>query len=242
MSGPVYAIGDIHGQYALFETALRRIEADGGAAAPMVSLGDLVDRGPDSRRVITHMIEARAEGRDWTVLKGNHDRLFQGFLEQGSLGDARLRSDLDWLHPRMGGGVTLASYGVWAVPGRAVEELLIEAREAVPPDHLAFLRDMPAYHLRGDLLFVHAGIAPGVPLEAQSEDDLLWIRAPFLDHTAPHPWLVVHGHTALTAPAHYGNRVNLDSGAGYGRPLTVAVFEEGRVWTLEKEGRKPLMP
>ncbi len=93
-----------------------------------------------------------------------------------------------------------------------------------------------------NLLFVHAGIKPGVALKEQHPDDLVWIREGFLDHTAPHPWLVVHGHTTIDAATHYGNRINLDSGAGYGKPLSTGVFEDGQSWLLTENGREALRP
>lgn len=242
MTQPLYVIGDIHGEIAMLDTALDRIAADGGADAPMISLGDLVDRGPGSRAVIDTFLQGQAAGRDWTVLKGNHDRMFHRYLEDGRITDPRVVSKVDWLNPRLGGLATLASYGVDADPDRDPGARLAAARAAVPAAHLAFLQGLKLTHIRDNILFVHAGIAPGVALAQQTEDDLLWIRDPFLTHTDPHPMLVVHGHTALDAPAHYGNRINLDSGAGYGRPLTVAVFEDGRVWTLQADGRRPLTP
>lgn len=237
-----YVLGDIHGQIGMLDTVLDRIAADGGADAPMISLGDLVDRGPDSRAVIDTLMQGQAAGRNWTVIKGNHDRMFHRYLEDGRIDDPRILSKVDWLNPRLGGLATLAAYGVDIAPGRAPADLLADARAAVPPAHLAFLQSLPLSHRRDGMFFVHAGIAPGVPLDHQSEDDLLWIRDPFLDHPGPHPLLIVHGHTALDAPAHYGHRINLDSGAAYGRPLTVAVFEGGRVWTLQADGRHPLTP
>ncbi len=242
MTSPLYVIGDIHGEIAMLDTALNLIAADGGADAPLISLGDLVDRGPGSCAVIETLMQGQAAGRDWTVLKGNHDRMFQRYLEDGRIHDARVVSGVDWLNPRLGGDKTLVSYGVDAGAGRPAPQMLEDARAAVPAAHLAFLQAMPIFHQAAGMLFVHAGIAPGVPLPDQTEDDMLWIRGPFLDHTGAHPWLVVHGHTALDAPAHYGNRINLDSGAGYGRPLTVAVFEDGQVWTLGEGGRRSLAP
>lgn len=236
----IYAIADIHGYRAALEEALARIEEDAGAEdAPVVFLGDLVDRGPDSRGVIDLLVRGIAEGRPWIVVKGNHDRLFERFLDRGAEHDPRIMSGLGWLAPQLGGPATLASYGVESA-GRPAAEVLAEAREAVPASHLLFLRARPLWHLAGNLLFVHAGIRPGVPLEDQTEDDLLWIRQPFLDHARPHPWLVVHGHTPVDYPRHYGNRVNLDAGAGFGRELVPAVFEEDGAFLLEPGGRARL--
>jgi serine/threonine protein phosphatase 1 len=92
------------------------------------------------------------------------------------------------------------------------------------------------------ILFVHAGIRPMVPISNQSEEDLIWIRHEFHEYRSPHPKLIVHGHTPVNKAAHYGNRVNLDTGAGYGKPLTAAVFEAGQAWVLTENGRRTLAP
>ncbi len=238
MTPRTYAIGDIHGQIDLLKQAHDWIAADrarvADAEAPVVHVGDLVDRGPDSRGVIAWLMAGQMTGQPWVVLKGNHDRMFSRFLEGER--DHRLRAELDYLHPKIGGPATLRSYGL---PGDATP---VQARAAVPPAQRAFLSDLPCHFLRGEVLFVHAGIAPGVPLDDQTEDDLTWIRAPFLEFADPHPWLVVHGHTHLSAPTHYGNRVNIDSGAAYGGPLTAVVIEGQQVWVLGPGGRVPLPP
>ena len=239
-----YAIGDIHGQLALLKAAHDRIAADIArhGPAPVVHVGDLVDRGPDSRGVIDLLLEGRAAGQDWVVLKGNHDRLFTMFLEDPQAQDPRLRSDLSWLHPRLGGAETLASYGVRAAADRPIAPVHADGLAAVPASHRAFLQALPLTHRIGDVLFVHAGIRPGVALDAQVEDDLLWIRQPFLEDTRDHGPLIVHGHTALDAPTHYGNRVNIDSSAGYGGPLTAIAIEGREVFLLTEAGRVPLVP
>ncbi|SEQ17487.1 metallophosphoesterase family protein [Thalassovita taeanensis] len=238
---PLYAIGDIHGQIDMLNAAIALIQDDGGADANIVFLGDLVDRGPGSREVIDLLQQGQSAGRPWTVLSGNHDRMFADFLSSGRIDHPRILSGISWENPRLGGLETLASYGVNAID-MPVEHLWAAAQEAVPARHLAFLNNLPTYHEVEDLLFVHAGIAPGVPLQMQTAEDMMWIRGPFLTHTKPHPWLVVHGHTAVDQAEHQGNRVNLDSGAGYGRPITAAVFESGQVWTLKPGGRQALRP
>jgi serine/threonine protein phosphatase 1 len=238
---PIYAVGDIHGQLDMLETALRHIETDGGRDARVVFLGDLVDRGDSSAQVIERLMAGQTEGRNWTVLCGNHDDLFAGFLRTGAVEDERIKSGVPWTGPRLGGLATLASYGMTDLK-RPADALWAEAKTRVPTSHLTYLESLPAHLLVNDLLFVHAGIRPGVSLANQSRDDMMWIRNEFLDDPRQHPWLVVHGHTAVQAPEHHGNRVNLDSGAGYGRPITTAVFQNGQVWTLDAMGRMPLEP
>ena len=241
-----YAIGDIHGHLDKLQALHGLIEEDrrayGVAEAPVVHVGDLVDRGPDSRGVIDWLIGGQAEGRAWIVLKGNHDRMFRGFLDDADYHDPRLRPDLDWLHERLGGGTTLASYGVAGAGERFVHDLQAEARLAVPQAHLDFLDALPHYHLRGDCLFVHAGIRPGVDLHDQTEDDCLWIRKEFLEDRRDHGALVVHGHTPVDRVTHYGNRLNIDTGAGYGKAMSAVVIEGQDVWQLTPKGRVAVRP
>lgn len=241
-----YAIGDIHGHLDKLEAAHRLIAADraatGDAEAPVVHIGDLVDRGPDSRGVIDYLIRGIAGGAPWVALKGNHDRMFARFLGDPDSHDPGLRESLHWIDPRLGGGTTLASYGVEGAGERLLLDIHEEAVAVVPQTHVAFLGGLKQYFRRGAALFVHAGIRPGVPLDRQSEDDLLWIRRDFLDDTSDHGMLVVHGHTPVEVASHYGNRVNIDTGAGYGKQLTAVVIEGDRVWHLTGDGRAPILP
>jgi len=241
-----YAIGDIHGHLDLLKRAHDLIEADrarhGLPDAPVVHVGDLVDRGPASAGVIDLLLAGLREGRPWHVLLGNHDRMFASFLDDPSVQDPGLRPQFSWLHPRIGGATTLASYGVRAPADRPLAPVHAEALDSVPPTHLAFLASRPGHLLLEGLLFVHAGIRPGVALGQQTQTDLVWIREPFLSHRGAHPWLVVHGHTAVDAPEHHGNRVNIDTSAAYGGPLTAIVIEGGEVSALTLQGRKPILP
>ncbi len=241
-----YAIGDIHGQLSLLSDAHRRIEADRRACrdpdAPVIHLGDLVDRGPDSAGVIRFLREGIAAGAPWVVVKGNHDRLFERFLSDPGWRDPQLREGVTYLHPMIGGAETLMSYGLYRPTSFHIKTARAEALKAVPPEDIAFLQACPLYHTYGDLLHVHAGIRPGVPLEHQSEQDLVWIRDPFLMDTRDHGPLILHGHTAIPRPTHYRNRVNIDSRAAYGGPLTTVVIEDRQVWVLTEDGRAPLLP
>lgn len=241
-----YAIGDIHGHLDLLMHVHDLIATDrrhtGDHDAPVIHLGDLVDRGPDCRGVVEHLRAGTERGENWITLKGNHDRMFARFLRDPREPEPGLRSDLAWLHPRLGGAETLASYGIRNAMDRPLAPVHAEAVEAVPHAHRVFLESRPTWHQRGDCVFVHAGIRPGVPMPEQKETDLVWIRAGFLDDTRDHGFLVVHGHTALDNATHYGNRVNIDSSAAYGGPLTAIVIEGREVFRLTDTGRVPLQP
>jgi serine/threonine protein phosphatase 1 len=110
----------------------------------------------------------------------------------------------------------------------------------VPRAHRDFIESLPTSFTRGEAFFAHAGIRPGVPFDQQSEDDLCWIRDGFLDDRRDHGLLIVHGHTHLAQVTHYGNRVNLDSGAAYGGPLSAVVIEGRTVFLLTEKGREAL--
>jgi len=257
----IYAIGDIHGQKAMLDRALALIAKDGGPDAQIVFLGDYTDRGPNSKAVIETLIAGRDAGKPWTFIKGNHDKMFVDFITKGREHDPRVKSGISWINRRLGGVTTLESYGVkgepdflhpsgggletlksYAVGDTLLDRATIEAkaRAAVPADHIAFLQSLPLTYETEDLLFVHAGLRPGVPMSKQDPEDLIWIRDGFLDSDHDFGKLVVHGHTALDMPKHHGNRVNLDGGAGYGNTLHPAVFEGRDCWLLTPTGRQRL--
>ncbi|MGI3185808.1 metallophosphoesterase family protein [Nioella aestuarii] len=240
----LYAIGDVHGHPDLLRHALDRIEADraqaGDHTAPVVQIGDLVDRGPDSRSVVQALMDLTERDARVTVLKGNHDNMFARFLETPPQIDPRLRADLTWLHPRLGGLDTLASYGV--DPDQPVEQLHAEALRAVQKAHREFLNSLPLSVMHGDCLLVHAGIRPGIAIAQQDPSDLYWIRHEFLDDPRDHGPLVVHGHTPVERVEHHGNRLAIDTGAAYGGPLSAVVIEGRQVFLLTPDGRQELRP
>jgi len=241
-----YAIGDIHGHLSKLHEAHDWIAEDrrqnAEPDAKVVHIGDLVDRGPDSAGVIAFLHTAIETGEPWIVLKGNHDRMFAGFMDDPSARDSGLRSELTWLDPRLGGAATLSSFGVRCTETRSINDIHTDALRQIPTDVLRFLQTLPTSFRSGDCVFVHAGIRPGIPLEDQKEDDLLWIRREFLDDLRDHGALIVHGHTAIKDATHYGNRVNIDSSVAYGGPLTAVVIEGRHVWQLGPKGRTLLNP
>ncbi|SFP50629.1 metallophosphoesterase family protein [Sphingomonas rubra] len=225
----VYAVGDVHGCADQFEQLLAMIDADDAARGPadttLVLLGDLVDRGPDTRGVLEHAMRRAAHPR-FALLKGNHEEM----LLRAAAGH---RPSLQ-LFNRYGGRDTLMSYGVDPV---AYDEASFEELEAlivasVPAAHRAFL-DAGRPHLTvGDYLFVHAGIRPGVPLADQVGADLRWIRDPFLGHRGSHGVMVIHGHTITDEPDVQSNRIGIDTGAYAGGPLTAIGLEGEERWFL----------
>ncbi|WP_306132552.1 metallophosphoesterase [Roseivivax marinus] len=234
---PIFAIGDIHGQRAEMERVLGLIARDPEAGAPVVFLGDYVDRGPDSRGVLQVLIDGQAAGRPWIALAGNHDIYFRDFLDPEGLSWADARR---WLSDSVGGKETLASYGV-ATHGRPLADIRAEARAAVPQAHRSFLAGLPLLHETAAQIFVHAGVRPDVPVAEQEPDDLVHIRAAFLDDRRDHGRFVVHGHTSAEGPVHRGNRANLDGGAGRGAPLCAALILNRDVFLLREGGRTPLI-
>lgn len=214
----LFAVGDVHGMGGLFEGMLDAIagEADRlGRPATVVFLGDVVNRGPDTRKVIERLTRGPSRACDrWVTLMGNHEVLM---LEALSGDDVAAFER--WL--RRGGIATLKSYGL-----SRREMTRSKALKAVDGAHLAFLQALPVWHLAGDVLCVHAGVKPNVPLERQDPHNLVTIRGRFL--TKPHglPYTVVHGHTPTGGlPEVAGHRINVDTGAVHSGILTAAVFE-----------------
>lgn len=259
----IYALGDVHGQLDQLERALSLIEADGGAEAKLYLVGDLVDRGADSKGVIQRIMDGQAAGKPWSCVLGNHDLMFHQFAETGRVAHPEIKSGKTWLHKALGGMTTLASYMIGAEidhpdwPGweaakadgldpaspSLIQNLNDAAKSHVPQEHLDWIAARPLFlKAPHDMIVVHAGIRPGVPLSDQAQSDLLWIREDWLDYDARLDHLYVHGHTALDFPQHHGNRINIDGGAGHGRAL-VPVVRDGADWfTLDENGRTPLVP
>jgi serine/threonine protein phosphatase 1 len=215
----VYAIGDVHGRLDLLAEMHARIAAEIMRLRPadwrIVHLGDYVDRGPDSKGVIEFLIrQTAADGRN-VSLAGNHDI---GFLE--FLADPRP----DGLFAHNGGAETALSYGVEIDFESGLDASHRALVEAVPQSHVDFLRGLERCVTFGDFFFCHAGIRPGVALDAQDPLDLIWIRGEFHRHQEVFSKVVVHGHTPVPEPEICANRVNVDTGAFASGRLTALVI------------------
>lgn len=230
-----YVVGDIHGRNDLFEALILAVEEEAAQAGDLdirvVLLGDLVDRGPESALVV-------ANARDWQrrrqvdIIAGNHEQMFLESFDNTQV----LRHFI-----RHGGRETILSYGVPEdqYNGASIEQLQELMHRHVPQEDRDFLAGFDEMLIAGDYLFVHAGINPGIELEEQSREDLMWIREQFLDHEGQYPFHVVHGHTIFEEVDARPNRTGIDTGAYRNGRLTALVLEGASrrlIQAVEKDG------
>lgn len=218
----VYVIGDIHGRLDLLDQLIRKIDLDLKQApaveAITVTLGDYIDRGPNSRGVLERLVHDPFP-TPYVPLKGNHEELFENFFDDPSVGSK-------WRH--LGGLETLHSYGVpvsLLMLGKGFREAADLLRERVPKTHLEFLSSLKTSASSKSFFLCHAGVRPGIPLERQNTGDLLWIRGEFLNSRLNFGKRVVHGHTPTERPEVLANRINIDTGAYMTGRLTCLVLE-----------------
>lgn len=225
----IYAVGDVHGRADLLKRLIDDLEQDvargGFEGRPiLIFLGDYIDRGFQSKDVISILLGESLSRFETYFLKGNHEAAMLQFLSDPSIGPR-------WAE--YGGVETLVSYGVqpprtrtnlddWA---RASDEL----KSRLPVEHKQFLGNLDLSVRIGDYVFVHAGVRPGMPLDQQSEHDLLWIREEFLDDRHYLGAVIVHGHTPAAKPYRDGRRIGIDTGAYLSGRLTAARFEHESV-------------
>lgn len=194
-----WAIGDVHG-------CLDKLRALWDRVAPtpedeVVLLGDLVDRGPDSKGVLDFVLRQRDSGFRVVCLLGNHEEMCLAWHREPH--DLRA-----WeLWSANGGRQTLASYG-YTGPGPP-------PRTAIDPEHVEFLLGLPAWHRSRGVTFVHAGLRPGRPIEEQDRQDLLWIREEFFGRWGAFREPVIFGHTPFFEVFRKGMLVGIDTGAVY---------------------------
>lgn len=220
----VYAVGDIHGRADLLDRLHDKIAGDAaGRSEPrkvLVYLGDYVDRGLESRQVIDRLLDPPDDGFERVLLKGNHEDAMLQFLDDTAIGPS-------WMG--FGGDATLYSYGVdvLGTPPEGIDRLAFiqqMLRDRLPRSHADLLGALRLCHAEGDYYFCHAGVRPGVPLEAQSAEDLMWIRDDFLNSRKPLGKIVVHGHSIETHPVVTANRIGIDTGAFATGVLTALVL------------------
>lgn len=199
------AVGDIHGCSTMLDDLLQEVAPGDGDR--LVFLGDYLDRGPDGRGVIERLLALQRRWPQTVFLRGNHEQMFVDFLDGLNT----------WLFLLNGGESTLRSYGA-------------DHGAAIPGSHEAFLRSLPCSFSCEGFIFVHAGLRPGIPLEEQREEDLLWIRDEFLGSDYDWGKTIVFGHTPRNQPLLAPRRIGIDTGAVYGRQLTCCDVLTRRCW------------
>jgi len=208
--GKIFAIGDIHGCNDKLDSLIEKLRID-GKEDTVVFVGDYVDRGPDSKEVVDSILGIRKYVENVICLQGNHEQMFLNYY-------CERRDEELFMHN--GGLRTLISYGFMR-EGRA-ENLI------VPESHMQFFSTLQPFYETDRYIFVHAGLRPGIPLEQQTMDDLLWIRYDFIN--SPHDFgkTVIFGHTPIsyTAPHVEKNKIGIDTGAVFGGKLTCLELPE----------------
>lgn len=228
----VYAIGDVHGRLDLLQALVTDIVADAVASQPklrplIILLGDYIDRGAESAGVLSFLVALQAQTAiEVRALKGNHEQTMLQFLDDASVGAS-------WAS--YGGSDTLIAYGVAppAVTAKTAEweAARLQLCQALPADHLAFLRNLELMIVVGDYVFVHAGLRPGHDLGAQTEHDVMWIRGDFLQSQKPFGKVVVHGHSPTAQVQILPHRLGIDTGA-YATGVLTAVRLCGETRTI----------
>jgi serine/threonine protein phosphatase 1 len=232
----VYAIGDIHGcldELRLLEKLIAEDAADvGDGERWLVTLGDYIDRGPHSAQVIGHLMSAPPEGFRRIAIAGNHEQMLLDFLADPA-------ANAQWLE--FGGLETARSYGMRDRPAlggpRWARAIARDLAGLIPESHLEFLRALPISLTVPGNFFVHAGIRPGVAVDEQADEDLLWIREPFLEQGMPGGVLVIHGHTPANEPELRAWRVGIDTAAFASGRLTAVRLSPGATPTFLSTGR-----
>ena len=207
----VYCIGDIHGHLDLLvglESLIKDDMArDPSQSALLVYLGDYVDRGPASSKVIAHLLSRDTLCHQEVFLRGNHEQVLLDALKSPAAME---------LLCSFGGLDTLVSYGLrprLPLTPEALADMCALFEAALPPEHLAFFQRTRHSFETATHFFAHAGINPGISLGMQKPADLMWIREPFLKSTRRFEKIVVHGHTPVPQAEIRANRINLDTGA-----------------------------
>ena len=233
----VYCIGDIHGRLDLLQELHRAVAVDAAGYAgekTLIYLGDYIDRGDHSKEVIDLLLEQPIQGFETVHLLGNHEKTLLDFLRYP-------REVMHWL--TYGGRNTLQSYGVplWReVTPQYMDEVRDELEAKLPPAHLDFYQGLGLFHVAGTYGFVHAGIRPGIPLRAQRDEDLLWIREDFTESREMHELIIVHGHTIRPEVELLPNRIGIDTGAFITGVLSCLVLEGSQQRLLQTGGERSI--
>ena len=213
-------IGDIHGSYNSLTDLLQQVEH---RADTIVFLGDYIDRGPDSKKVVELILRLKQERSHVITLLGNHEFMLLNYL-------AGLDDDI---FLKVGGRETLQSYGL------SPDILPADAQAAFPGEHLSFFQNLPLLWEDVHGIYVHAGLQPGTHLSRQTGNWCLWVRDEFIRSSFNFGKPVVFGHTVFTNPLVQKNKIGIDTGAVYGKSLTALLLPEKEFISVPGEQAHP---
>jgi serine/threonine protein phosphatase 1 len=219
----IYAIGDIHGCLPQLKELMAQLPLK--SEDELVFLGDYIDRGPDSKGVLDYLVANQKP--NWHLLRGNHEQMLLEWL-----GTPNPLAASNWL--LNGGHQTLQSY----VPREKLDEVRGEGahillQSYIPHTHVELLNALPLFYETPDYFFCHAGVNLDKPLNAQEQDDLLWIRRKFLQDPRPTPKPIIHGHTPIEKTDTAKDRINLDTGCVYGGSLTAIALPDKKIYQVK---------
>ena len=224
---PICLIGDIHGRADLLKHMLTQItEQPDGAAARIVVLGDMIDRGPDSAGVLKtlHALQTQ-HPTQVTCLMGNHERMMLDFITSPDI-------HVGWL--RNGGDKTVASYGL--NPSDAPERLSEGLSEAIPGAIRRWISQLPMIWTSDRVMAVHAGADPRLTADQQTEHALLWGHPDFGRKPRRDAHWVVCGHVIVPEPVAAHGRISVDTGAWHSGVLSAAWLNADGVKFLQARG------
>ena len=219
---PFAAIGDVHGRQDLLAALVGKIERD-APGQPLLLVGDLVDRGPESAEVLRYVKSLNETRAQTVVLKGNHEQMLLDFIDDPA------GRGLRWID--FGGRETMQSFGVEAPAPKAeledIAEAALELEAKMGRELVAWLRSLPTRWQNGNVFCVHAALDPARKPGDQSDRSVLWGHADFFTKTRQDGLWVLHGHTIFAEAHAHSGRIACDTGAYQTDKLTAALVGHG---------------
>ncbi|MGD0021464.1 MAG: metallophosphoesterase family protein [Smithellaceae bacterium] len=211
----MFAIGDVHGCAQKLRKLIGLIAANPHTDT-LIFIGDYIDRGSSNRDVVDYVLQLKKEFKNVVCLLGNHEQMFLNYLE----------GEDEEIYLYNGGKFTLSDYGI-----KNSDSLNIRKKK-IPEEHLLFYRSLLPYHQTKDYIFVHAGLIPGILIDKQAIDDLLWVRYKFIDSDYDFGKRVIFGHSPMNNPLIMENKIGIDTGAVYGGKLTCLELPEVKIYQV----------
>jgi serine/threonine protein phosphatase 1 len=211
----IFAIGDIHGCAQKLRELIGLIAAN-HEKDTLIFIGDYIDRGSSNREAVDYVLQLKQEFKNVVCLLGNHEQMLLNYLE----------GENEEMYLYNGGKFTLSDYGIKSSDSPDVR------KKKIPEEHLLFYQSLLPYHQTKDYIFVHAGLIPGISIDKQTTDDLLWVRYKFIDSDYDLGRRVVFGHTPMSNPLIMENKIGIDTGAVYGGKLTCLELPKVKIYQV----------